>query len=210
MKKDKYRGADHRFVICDVCGGKFRVYETVQIDDRYSTQNKMIVCKKDADKINPQIYPIYLREELLSNKEYVRPEPTDLTVPLPNSDQLPGVPQNLRLEGAPLNNFILVTWDGPAQVGSSPILGYRITRADPQQSTQDFLVNVTDGSSYIDITSDVDRNYTYQVAAYSILGLGPYTDFAYWPISMVNPDTTYIATDLTAIISTDSGDTLIL
>lgn len=210
MKRDKYRGADHRFIICDVCGGKFRVYETVKITDRYSTQNGMIVCKKDADKVNPQIYPIYLREELLSNKDYVRPEPAYINIANPNSDQLPSVPRNLRLEGAPLGNYIMLTWDGPDKAGSSPILGFRILRANPQLSYEDLTVNVTDGTNYIDVASDTSNDYNYRVAAYSEVGLGPYTDYAFWPQLVVPLDIVYIVSDDFVAITGDSGEALVL
>lgn len=214
MKSEHYPGINNRFVICDVCGGKFRIYQTVMISgDRYNTQNNLIVCKADVDKINPQIYPVFLKEELLADPQYVRPEVPLLQSPYlfnPASNILPTAPQNLRLVGDPLQPHPRLLWDGPDDVGSSNITGYIIYRAQPQLSIEDIIAEDQVDSAYTDVSANVNEFYTYQVAAYSILGVGPKSNIAYWPKLEIDPTLVFIATDDGFVINTDSGDNLVL
>lgn len=171
----------------------------------------MIVCLKDVDKVNPQIYPIYLRDDLLANKIFVRPEQTPRYIANPESDILPTAPQNLRLEGAPLSNYIYLYWDGPADYGSSPILGYNIYRATPQLAVYEFIQLDSTGSAYIDVSSDVTVEYTYYVTAVSMVGESPASNVAFWPTQTVPDTINYLVTSNTeSVITTGSGDYIIL
>lgn len=214
---EKYPGIGNRLIICDVCGFKTRVKYTVQINDRYNTLNKAIVCHKCYEKANPQLYPFKLpKEKLLTDPTYVRPESDDLIyADNPLADQLPSEPRNLVAQLDPLTNYVYLTWEGPLNVGSSPILGYRITRAEPQFAFQ-ITINANDQSPaayYLDITSDINSEYTYQVAAISELGIGPYSNYAFWPKQLVDSPTTYnylITSDTLETIVTGDGAAIIL
>lgn len=205
-------GIDTHFVICDVCGKKYRVYETVKVRDRYSTQNNLIVCHGDVDKINPQIYPIYLRDDLLANKEFVRPEQAIRYVANPDSDVLPSAPQNLRLEGAPFTDNVYLTWDGSDVYGSSPLIGYNIYCANPQLSTYFIIALVANDSAYIDINSlATSDESSYYVTAVSSLGESAPSNVALWPTSRVSSDVNYLITsDTQYVVSTGSGAYIVL
>lgn len=214
---EKYPGIGNRLIICDVCGFKFRVKQTVQITDRYNTLNKAIVCKKCYEKANPQLYPFKLpKEQLLSEPTYVRPESEQLIyAPNPLADQLPSAPRNLTAMLDPLTNYIYLTWEGPENTGSSPILGYIVTRAEPQFAFQQ-VINANDQSPaayYLDTTSDITAEYTYQVAAISELGTGPYSNYAFWPKQLVESPDTYnylITSDTLETITTGAGVAIII
>jgi len=53
----KYPGNERYFVLCDLCGKKFRKRDTVQIQDRFNLLNKLVVCHKDAERTNEQARP---------------------------------------------------------------------------------------------------------------------------------------------------------
>lgn len=205
----KYPGVDNHFIMCDICGFKFRVKDTVQVTDKFSPHYKMIVCKKDLDTTNPVLYPHTLpKENFLTNPTFVRPESNNLIyAPNPNSDRLPSAPRNLTATMDSLQNYIALNWEGPLDLGSSPILGYRVTRATPQLSYQDILISNTQSQApyYLDISGDINAEYTYQVAAISDLGVGPYSNFAFWPRINVSLETNDLTTDTHITLSTDSG-----
>lgn len=207
-----YPGDDNRFVICDICGCKFRVYQTVKIEDKYNLSNNLIVCFQDADKVNEGLYPITIKETLLKRPDYVRPEGADVYIENENDDRLPGAPRNLRAIPHPLNDSILLTWDGPIDCGSGSIVGYRITRAHPQLSYQFVLISNTDSfnTQYEDTVSNMSELSTYQVAAITDLGIGPYSDYAFYPsvgtdIAWLDIEYLALSDDLSILETSDTG-----
>lgn len=178
----RYPGIDNRFVICDVCGKKFRVKDTVRITDQYNLLNNMIVCRPDADRVNPQIKPIYIQEDLLARKDYVRPESTYMTY-INQGDTLPSAPRNLTVNVDAYSDKLLLSWDGPSDVGNVTITGYRIYRADDPW-TEIFLPIVDNtlngGTMYLDTSADIDDSYIYVVAAVTNIGESPWSNYAYW------------------------------
>lgn len=208
-----YPGIDHRLIICDVCGFKFRVKDVTKVVDRYNPQNNMIVCHEDLDKLNPQFIPFKLPlEKLLTNPSMVRPEAEQLNYASnPLADQLPSAPRNLVANLDPLNNQIYLTWDGPLNVGSSPLLGYIITRAEPQQAYYFTIESNTNSPAayYLDTSADVNSEYTYKIAAISNLGTGSYSNIAFWPIE-VTAHNYLITSDTLQTITTGSGAAIYL
>ena len=209
-----YPGTSKRPLICDVCGFKMRLEDVTQVSDRYNPQNKLMVCKKDLDKLNPQFIPHKIPKDTFLSTPIVRPEPERLTYASnPLSDRLPGTPRDLIVVLEPLSNKLLLNWQGPIDVGSSPILGYVVTRASPQLSTQ-FVIESNTGTSastYLDTSADINGEYTYQVAAFSVVGTGPYSNLAFWPIQTVPSDINYLITsDTLYVITTGDGVALIL
>lgn len=189
----KYRPG-YRAIICDVCGRKVRVKDTVKITDKYNTQYGLIVCKKDADKTNPQNKPIYVRpEKTLSDPTYVRPElpalfATYATIEealggTPSSDSpptsAPGQVLGLEITGATLTSVSLF-WLAPLSSGTSEISGYLIERLDVFECTWHTITTTsTADRTYID-TTDIYGNttYTYRVSAVSGAGTGNTSEIA--------------------------------
>lgn len=189
MKKNRrnreiYPGIDNRFVICDVCGKKFRVKDTLRIVDRYNLLNNMIVCFADADKTNPQIKPIRIHEDLLLRKDYVRPEATHMTYTnLENEDTIGSSPRNLVATVEALGNYVQLTWDGPLDYGNALVLGYRIYRGDQPTGILHVINSNTNSLAtfYLDISSDIDNEYVYSVSMVTNLGESPLSNLAYFP-----------------------------
>lgn len=208
MKKNRrnreiYPGVDNRFVICDVCGKKFRVKDTVRIVDRFNLLNNMIVCFADADKANPQIKPIRIHEDLLIRKDYVRPEATYMTYTnLENEDTIGSAPQNLIVNVEPLSRTLQLTWDGPLDYGNARVLGYKIYRGDQLLDILSVINSNTHSLAtyYLDETASLDGEYVYSVAMVTELGDSPLSNYAYYPryieptfLSISQNDTYYLS-----------------
>lgn len=209
-----YPGTGKRPLICDICGFKLRLEDVTMVTDRYNPQNRLIVCKKDRDKLNPQFIPHKIpKDTFLSDPSMVRPEPEPITYSdNPNSDRLPSAPRFLQIILDTLSNRLYLYWQGPIDNGSSPILGYRIFRTEPQFATEDLLISSTNTSAtnYLDLTSDPESVYSYRVAAISELGLGPYSDYAYWPYKTDSSINYLVTSNTLSVIKTGSGDYFIL
>jgi hypothetical protein len=203
---------DH-VVICDVCGKKFRKSQTRIINDKYNTLNKMVVCFKDYEQTNPQAIPHVLKERILYDIKKVRPPGTDIYVSDGTSDRLPSAPRNLTATLNILTNQIDLTWQGPDDTGSDRIIGYFVTRAEPQYSFQ-FTVTENTGSDtpfYTDVSGDIDASYTYAVAAITSLGMGPFSNLAPYPVQEVQVGINYLAVSQTSIVlATGDGTSIIL
>lgn len=181
----RYPGIKYRYVICDVCGGKFHVKDTVQITDRYNTLNKLIVCRKDADKTNPQAYPVHIKETLLTDRTYVRSESPDSYIVNSASDRVPSAPGKPEITINPLSGILQAQWLGPQDPGSSPITGYKIITADPQVFIEYVVTENTNSETpyYLLVGEDTapDEAQVYAVAAYNSVGMGPYSEWGYFP-----------------------------
>lgn len=49
-------------VFCDICGQRYKASETVQLPN-YTGRGGLVVCRKDADKIDPGLVPFTPRKE---------------------------------------------------------------------------------------------------------------------------------------------------
>lgn len=205
---ERYPGIGNRLIICAVCGFKFRVKQTDRIEDKYNLLNKMIVCRACNEKANPQFYPFKLPvEKLLSDPTYVHPESEIITYAPNPGTILPSAPKNLQAHLDPLSNQIYLIWEGSENMGSQPILGYIIKRADPQFANL-LVINAntqTPASYYLDTTADVNLRYTYQVATITAVGVSPYSNYAYWTMLVEDLSLPYIAADNQDILMTDDG-----
>ena len=207
LSKLTFPGDGYMYVICDICGRKVRQKDTVVIRDRYNLQNNLVVCKEDADKPNPQLRPFYVRERQLPNPKYVRGDVADQYLSY-TSTQVPSAPRLLNVTNEALSQQIMLTWQGPDNCGDSQIIGYRVTRAQPQLSTQ-FIV-ISDTLSYdtfcFDTTGIIGTYYTYQVAAINAAGVGPYSSIFYYPSQIIDDTVEYIITDDT-LYTLETDDT---
>lgn len=182
--REIYPGIDNRFVICDVCGKKFRVKDTIKIQDRFNLLNNMIVCLADADKTNPQIKPIRIYEDLLVKKDYVRPESTFFSYTnLENEDTIGSAPRDLIATLAPLTLNIQLIWDGPLYWGNALTLGYRVYRADGVTEIYTVINSNTNSLAtyYLDSSGDIESVYSYRVSRITNLGESPLSNIAYFP-----------------------------
>ncbi len=202
--REIYPGVDNRFVICDVCGKKFRVRDTVRIVDRFNLLNNMIVCLADADQANPQIKPFYIQEDLLLRKDYVRPEATFMTYTnFENEDRLSTAPQYLVATVEPISREIQLIWQGALDPGNALLLGYRIYRADEAYGIFEIIVQNTHSSAtyYLDESADVDSAYLYKVVAVTTLGLSPDSNYAYFPKEFPSNNYLVLTQDYTKFIA---------
>ncbi len=202
---------DMRHVICDVCGFKFHMKDTVKINDKYNRLYGLIVCKADADRTNAQDRPFNLNNEtIIANPTYVRPR-QDLTY-IANSqdDRVPGAPTNGQALSNPFYSYIDLYWDAPTDNGSSPITGYIVQRAEPQLSTYVTVVSDTETSStyYSDTSADIATSYSFRVAAINGFGTGAYSPDFFWPSDEnMWHDINYLvlSQDSTQIVTTSDG-----
>lgn len=192
--REIYPGVDNRFVICDVCGKKFRVKDTVRIDDGFNLLNNMIVCLADADQSNPQIKPIHIQEDLLVRKDYVRPEASFITY-TNEGTTLPSAPRMLSASVEPFTNYIQLQWQGPNDYGNATVIGYRIYRGDAITQVMD-VINLNThslASFYTDKTADLSQYYVYQVSIITSAGESPLSNMAFFPDRQ--PNLAYVVLD---------------
>lgn len=179
----RYPGDGYYYVICDVCSRKIRFKDAVYVLDRFNTQNKLLVCKEDADKANAQLRPFKARER--TAPKLTRVEATDTYVINPNSSRAPSAPLQLKAFLDPLTNAIDLTWLGPNDGGTDPITGYVIYQSSPQGDTLSILVANTNSAAtfYQDVVSETDDFYSYAVAAINAFGTGVQSVQAYYPFA---------------------------
>jgi hypothetical protein len=204
----KYPGNEHYYVICDVCGCKLRKRDAIQIQDRFNLQNKLLVCKRDADKENQQARPFKARE--YKAPRLVRPDTDHLQLDN-NPTRLPSAPLQLQAFINPIANSILLTWLGPDSGGSSEITGYVIYQANPQLTTSVVINANTQNASptYNDLVSDINGSYTYQVAAINSAGIGPKSLVAFYPTIQASLTALYLCAGNGNVLSAGNGTLLL-
>lgn len=177
MRERKFKAGSY-YVICDVCGRKLRQNQTVLIKDKYNLLNNMLVCKKDADKTNPQAYVRAVKERQIDSPKLIRSEGTDQFVFASEVDEIytadasdptgraPGVPRLLYIAGAS-STQVELRWFGPEDSGSSAIKGYKVERESPTGGG--FSTVIADTTSvatyYKDTTTSASTQYNYRVSA---------------------------------------------
>lgn len=207
----KHPGDGYIYVICDICGRKVRQKDTVLVNDRYNLQNKLIVCKMDLDKRNEQIRLASVRENPTPNPAYLRPEQPFRYVP-DSGTRLPSAPRDLYAQASVITNRVYLIWSGPDNLGDGRLIGFQINRAEPQFSYPFVIVENTNSPAmyYDDITSNLNSNYTYQVAAITTSGMGPYSAPAYYPRLTGDLSTNLLLVSQTndALITSDTLQTI--
>ena len=166
------------YVICDVCGRKLRQNQTVLIKDKHNLLNNMLVCKKDADKTNPQSYVRAVKEHQIDSPKLIRSEGADQFVFASEVDEIytadasdptgraPEVPRLLFIAGATASQVEL-RWFGPEDSGSSAIKGYKIERESPTGGGFSTVTSDTQSVAtyYKDTTVSASTQYNYRVSA---------------------------------------------
>lgn len=193
MPIERKTGPGYAYILCDVCGRKIRQKDAILITDRYNTQSNLLVCKDDADKTNPQNIPFSISELNITNPKLVRSEAPDTNIVNPYDNRVPSAPQLAIATIHPINSTIILQWQGPVDVGSGPIIGYKITRVPQLSFDVPIEANTNINSTYYeDLTGDISLDYSYTIAAINTFGMGPST-IAYYPVERL--DTTLGSTD---------------
>lgn len=188
-----YPGDGYYYVLCDICKKKIRRKDAVPIDDKFNLQNKLLVCKEDADLPNPLIRPYKARE--YKAPILVRPDQLDF-LQTTSGSIVPSAPQDLIAKRNLLSGTITLEWQGPLNGGDSPITGYAIYQSVPQLGPQTLVNSNTLGTTtYEDIYSDPNGIYTYWVAAVNYAGIGAISNPAFYPTMNVSYDVVYLATN---------------
>lgn len=177
------------WTVCDVCGRQIPVKEAILVTDKYSLQNGLVVCRRDLDPSQTLLRPVKSRETPPAPGKLRKP-PSGIYNDNPNSDKAPIQPQRVIAFPHPINNTIMLRWEGPLETGSDRIIGYRITRASPQLAYQLLIEDNTGvGETFFeDLTGDVAEDYTYTVAAINQFGIGEESELTYYPSKRVNLD----------------------
>lgn len=184
---ERKTGPGLAYILCDICGRKIHQKDAVLITDKWNTHYGLLVCKHDVDKTNEQNRPFIVRELQVQNPKLLRSERPDVLVTNPNSNTVPGPIQQGSATMNSLTNTVVLTWLGPQNQGSDPILGYKITRAIPQDA---YFLTISDiitsnGDATPTYYEDID-NVTLQPAIYYIYavnknGIGAISSPIYFP-----------------------------
>lgn len=180
-----------RYVICDLCGGKYHVDQMTLIKDKYNLLYGLLVCPKDVEKTNQQNTPFQARKEHVVNPRLVRTESTDLnytfiTDPQDIDTGISEVVANATLASEPLylktrlssSTIVQFEWFSPQSLGSGRLLGWAIKRESPLGGGFS-VINSNTGAvdtSYIDSTVIAATQYNYKVACVTTAGIGAYSD----------------------------------
>ena len=183
LNHHKHPGRGSHRAICDVCGCVFRARDLIVVTDKYNTQYGLLVCRKDADKTNPQAYPNKPRVERALDPRFVRPEQTDRYVFISTPDEIEnpgvsgtvgrvaGVPRLLKIIGASASSVEL-QWQGPYDSGSAAVSGYLIERESPTGGGFSTVTTNTGATYYNDTSVSASTEYNYRIKAVNTAGTG--------------------------------------
>lgn len=203
LSKTSYPGPGYVYVICDICGKKVRQKDTRLVQDKYNLQNNLIVCNADYDKPNPQLRPIFIKERIVPDPQYLRSEATDQYVTNAHSSRAPSAPRNLRASLSPIDDTVVLYWEGPSDLGTDPV-SYTITRANPQLTFQYTIDTDIEPTFYEDTSADITIQYSYVVYAVNSFGVAA-SNIAYYPSQLVIDGlTAYLTTGADEVLRTGS------
>lgn len=179
----KYPGDKYSYTICDICGRKFRIRDTILVNEKYNQLNGLVVCKQDYDPVDPQLLPIKLRKQKIhNNPKYVRTEDEETVGNITSIQEIeggnisdsgssPSSPRNLKTTIV-LNSSIRLEWDFPLTSGSAVVTGYKIERESPVGGGFTTLVTNTNSYNnyYVDSSLSTSTQYNYKVSAINRFG----------------------------------------
>ena len=175
-----------RYVICDVCGGKYHLDQMKLIHDKYNLLYGLMVCPKDIEKTNPQNTPFRARKESIVNPRLVRTEDQNLNYAFVTDPQdidtgesdvivttiLATAPNYLKVTEVAAT-YVRFEWMTPPNfsLGSGRLLGWAIKRNSSVLTSNTYDVDL----AYIDSSITVSTQYTYEVACVTTAGIGAYS-----------------------------------
>ena len=211
IKFSRHPGSGFIKVICDVCGGLFYRKDTVKITDKWNFQNGLVVCLKDADKINEQVLPNNIIDKPVPSPELIRKEHADEFVSNVNDDTLPTAPTNLYASPASIEPVVALSWQGPSSPGSSGIIGYKVRRIlSSGEPIVSLILTGDEAPYYEDVSSSVSAAYSYEIAAINSFGTGPYSAIFYYPTLSQQGAIDYILVSQDASSLTTGSDLLFI
>lgn len=181
-----YPGTGWHYIIDDDSGRKIRRKDAILITDKYNTFHNMLLPRGNAEKTNPVLYPIVIRERGISNPRDIRPEQEDGdSVFINNIGEIeggetsnptgiiPGAPQFLTLYETSTTT-VDIMWQGPLVPGSPGITGWKIERESPVGGgfTTVTANNGTVAMSHQDTGLTTGTEYNYRVSAVNAAGTG--------------------------------------
>ncbi len=185
LSKYTYPGTGYYYVICDVCGKKMRAKDAILISDKFNTLHRLLVCKNDADKTNPQQFIKAFKERQIDDPSLIRSEGTDRFVFISAPSEIEtgdltdptgrnaSAPRALASIGATSTTVDLI-WQGPDDSGSSAISGYKVERESPVGGGFSTVTSTTESvaTSYQDTGLTASTQYNYRVSAVNNNGTG--------------------------------------
>lgn len=190
--RTSHPGSGHVYVVCDICGVRFRRHETTVVRDKYNFQNNMVVCKRDRDQTNPQSIPYKKKERLIDTTKGLRSEPSNSYVDITTDNRVPSAPRELSATGDHSGVYVAISWTGPLDPGTSSIVGYVVERIDGSGNATTFTIS-GNSTYYVDLTADINSQYQYRIAAVNTAGQGAYSANAFFPTEFsAFPDGIYI------------------
>jgi hypothetical protein len=185
-------GSGYVYVICDICGQKVRRNDTVVVHDKWNTQNGMVVCNRDVDLVNPQTIPYKRKERLIDSTRGIRSQPSNTFADVPNDNRVPSAPRNLAATGDFSGSYVMLSWEGPLDPGTSSIVGYVVERIDGSGNATTFTIS-GNATFYVDTSASSSSQFQYRIAAVNTAGQGAYSANAFFPTYFDPfPDGTYI------------------
>lgn len=180
-----------RWVICDLCGGKYHLDQMTRIRDKFNLLFGLMVCPKDVEKTNAQNTPFKARKEHVVNPALVRPESTEvsylfITDPQDIDSGASDIVVNTILASAPMylkvrlvsSSVVQFEWFSPEELGSGRLLGWAVKRESPLGGGFTVLTSNTGlvDTSYTDGSVAASTQYNYQVACVTTAGIGAYSE----------------------------------
>ena len=179
----KYPGEGYYYILCDVCGKKMRARDAIFVTDKDNLQNRLLVCRQDADEANPQQRLRSRRDRDIRTPHLIRSEGTDTFGYIHTASEIetgslsdptgtsPDAPENLVAKTLS-STQIELTWDFRGYPGTSPVSGYKIERESPVSGGFTTLVANTGYPStyYVDTGLTTGTQYNYRVSAINATG----------------------------------------
>lgn len=194
------------YLICDSCGAKVRQKDTILVNDKYSLQNGLVICRTHLNETEYGMRPINTSETITSAPKYVRSESSDVFISNPNDDTVPTAPRNVRPQASTIGSYVDIYWEGPESIGSSAIASYTIYRSEPQMGTATSIVTASPITYYRDTDANISAEYSYTVAATNGYGTGPQSEPGYYPTIRVPPSVEYLVDENDNYITDENGN----
>lgn len=183
-----YPGDGYYYVMCAICGGKYRAKDTILINDKYNMLNGMVVCKRDYEETNPLNAIESFRERGIQNPDMIQPEGADRFVFISDPAEIttgdlsdptsraPGASRFLTFLTSSAT-IVEMVWIGPLDTGSDTITGFKIERESPVGGGFSTIITSTLAPAcyYKDTTTSASTTYNYRITAINRAGISDAT-----------------------------------
>lgn len=185
VSRNSYPGDGNRWIICDNCGRKRHVKDTVLVSDPYGPQNGRRVCKDEVELVSAGKKPYTVRPSRVPDPNSVRPEQPEVFVNAQtiadvlagtgsyNAGRTPDAPSQL-IVYVGFDGYVTLDWMLFGNPGSTAITGFQIERESPVGGGFSTIKADTEnaGHMYQDLTAVSGNTYNYRVSAINQSGVG--------------------------------------